>query len=115
MEQCCIRETFEESGVVVDPATLRFVASQPWPFPRSLMVGFRGKAAAEPGEELPTIRIDENEMEDIQWFHRDFVREHLAGGGSTAANFQPNEKEERFHTPGLASLGRMLIYQWANE
>ena len=115
MEQCCIRETLEESGIQVDPVTLRFVASQPWPFPRSLMVGFRGKAKAGPGKELPTINIDEKEMEDIQWFHRDFVLEHLEGGGSTAANFQPNEKEERFHTPGLASLGRMLIHQWAKE
>ena len=115
MEQCCIRETFEESGIQVDPITLRFVASQPWPFPRSLMVGFRAKVKAVSCNELPTIRIDENEMEDIQWFHRDFVREHLEGGGSTAANFQPSEKEECFHTPGLASLGRMLIYQWAKE
>jgi len=111
MEQCCVRETLEESGIVVDPGSMTFVCSQPWPFPRSLMVGFRAKAQ-EPGQ--PSIRIDELEMEDIRWFPREYVRERIEGG-STAMNFQPNEKESEFHIPGPASLGRMLITQWANE
>lgn len=111
MEQCCARETMEESGVAVDPASLNFVCSQPWPFPRSLIVGFRAKAK-EWGQ--PTIQIEEMEMEDIQWFHKDYVRDHLEGG-STAMSFQPNEKEAEFHVPGPASLGRMLIEKWVNE
>ena len=111
MEQCCARETLEESGVAVDRASMRFVCSQPWPFPRSLMVGFRAQAH-EAGQ--PTIRIDESEMEDIRWFHRAYVRDRL-DGGSTALSFQPNDQEKEFHIPGPASLGRMLIAQWANE
>ena len=111
MEQCCIRETFEESGVRVEPSSLRFVCSQPWPFPRSLMVGFRAKAA-EPG--LPEINIEEDEMESVKWFKRDYVKERL-DGGSTALTFEPSEREQEFHIPGPASLARLLITEWANE
>jgi NAD+ diphosphatase len=39
VEQTVIRETYEESGVEVDPTSLVYVASQPYPFPSSLMLG----------------------------------------------------------------------------
>jgi NAD+ diphosphatase len=45
-EQCVARETREESGVPVDLATVQYVESQPWPFPRSLMVGFYASPVA---------------------------------------------------------------------
>ena len=75
------------------------------------MVGFRAKAQ-ETGQ--PNIHIDKLEMEDIRWFHRDYVRDRLEGG-STAMSFQPNEKESEFHIPGPASLARIFITQWTNE
>lgn len=110
IEDCCIRETLEESGVVVDPLTVQFVSSQPWPFPQSVMVGFQAMALEEG---LPTVTIDETEMQDVQWFHKDFVRERLSGG-SSALDFQPNETEQEFHVPGKASLARLLVSRWAN-
>lgn len=117
LEECCQRETFEESGVAVEPKSVRFVASQPWPFPRSLMIGFRAmaKIPLSDASSLPDVIVDTNEMEDIQWFKKDFVKEHLSLSGSTALNFQPNEKEKQFHIPGKASLARYLITEWANE
>lgn len=132
LEECCRRETFEESGVVVDPASVRFEASQPWPFPRSLMVGFRAKAMLTvtsecSGEEsmssspssslqpLPKIIVDTNEMEDCRWFAKEFVKERLSWGGSTALTFEPNDAEAEFHIPGKASLARYLIRKWAHE
>jgi NADH pyrophosphatase NudC (nudix superfamily) len=125
IEQCCVRETFEESGIKVDRNSVEFVKSQPWPFPRSLMVGFRARAKSSGGVDvdanadadadvLPKINIDENEMEDIQWFHREFVAQRLEGG-STALMYNPTEKEQEFHVPGKASLARLLITQWALE
>ena len=119
MEECCIRETWEESGVMVDPATVQFVASQPWPFPQSLMVGFHARAALvgdDDGENdrLPTITIDRNEMQDIQWFSRDYVRDRL-DGGSTALNYTPTKNEAEFHIPGRSSLARVLITRWVNN
>ncbi len=38
------REVKEEAGVVVDPESIRYEASQPWPFPQSLMIGFQAQA-----------------------------------------------------------------------
>jgi len=118
LEECCQRETCEESGVVIDPNSVRFAASQPWPFPRSLMVGFRAKAMAVPSltaASLPDIVVDTNEMEDIRWFAKDFVKERLKLNGSTALTFQPSEDEAKFHVPGKASLARYLITEWADE
>ena len=45
LEQAVAREVLEESGVVIDPSTVRYVTSQPWPFPCQLMVGFRAEVA----------------------------------------------------------------------
>jgi NAD+ diphosphatase len=118
LEECCQRETYEESGVVIDPKSIRFAASQPWPFPRSLMVGFRAKAMAMPSlaaAALPKIVVDTNEMEDVRWVAKDFVKESLKLNGSTALTFQPNEEESNFHVPGKASLARFLITEWVYE
>mmetsp|Transcript_61302 Transcript_61302/g.91018 ORF Transcript_61302/g.91018 Transcript_61302/m.91018 type:complete len:489 (-) Transcript_61302:987-2453(-) len=134
LEECCIRETYEESGVIVDPTSVRFVLSQPWPFPRSLMVGFRAKAVDvvatkdddvmddnSKGENtskrgaLPVINRCEEEMEDVAWFHRDYVAPRIETGGSTALTFEPSEEEAEFHIPGKASLASILISMWANE
>jgi len=113
IEQCCIRETFEESGIEVEKSSVEFIRSQPWPFPRSLMAGFRARAkSAGEMNVLPEINIDEKEMEDVQWFHRDFVAARL-DGGSTALMYSPTEEEQEFHIPGKASLARLLITQWA--
>lgn len=114
LEECCVRETLEESGVQADLSSVQFVASQPWPFPRSLMVGFTATAIKPHDTGLPPILINKDEMDDIQWFSRDYVAARLEGG-STALGFQPNQAEQDFHIPGKASLARLLITQWAME
>jgi NAD+ diphosphatase len=63
LEQAVRREIHEEVGVEVGEP--RYVASQPWPFPHSLMIGFTAEWVA--GE----IEIDPREIADAQWFHRD--------------------------------------------
>jgi NAD+ diphosphatase len=60
LEQCLEREVHEEVGIRV--REVRYFASQPWPFPHSLMIAFF--ADYESGE----IRIDGAEIEDAQWF-----------------------------------------------
>ena len=116
MEDCCAREVFEESGIRIDRSSIRFVASQPWPFPRSLMVGFTARAdpPAEASTLLPEVRVDTAELEDARWFSRDFVAARL-GGGSTAMEVIPTAREAEFHIPGQASLARVLITNWAME
>lgn len=63
LEDTVRREIFEEAGVVVTDIGYR--SSQPWPFPASLMVGFHARAAER------TLVIDEEELADARWFHKD--------------------------------------------
>ncbi|PIZ04414.1 MAG: NAD(+) diphosphatase [Gammaproteobacteria bacterium CG_4_10_14_0_8_um_filter_38_16] len=63
LEETVHREIFEEVGLRV--SNLKYVRSQPWPFPDSLMVGFTAEYLS--GE----IHIDEKEIEDAQWFDMD--------------------------------------------
>jgi NAD+ diphosphatase len=71
IEDAVRRETLEESGVHV--GEVRYLASQPWPFPASLMIGCRGEALSE------EIVLDRDELEDGRWFHRDEVALMLDG------------------------------------
>lgn len=66
-EECVAREVKEEVGVAVGP--MRYVGSQPWPFPHQIMVGF---IAAYAGGE---IALEEAEIADAQWFTRDTLPE----------------------------------------
>ena len=50
LEGAAVREVGEESGVGVDPASLAYAGSQPWPFPRSLMVAYEGRAVVAGGK-----------------------------------------------------------------
>jgi NAD+ diphosphatase len=63
LEQCVQREVREETGVEVK--NIRYFASQPWPFPHSLMIAFTAEHAA--GE----IRVDETEILDAGWYTAD--------------------------------------------
>jgi len=62
-EQAVIREVAEETGITV--ANVRYVASQPWPMPRSLMLGFRADAPA--GQ---AIAVDHEELAEARWWSR---------------------------------------------
>ena len=63
IEAAVRREVAEETGVAV--STVRYVASQPWPFPTSLMIGCRGQAVSG------AITIDPAELEDARWVSRE--------------------------------------------
>ena len=62
-EQAVIREVAEETGIRV--TNVCYVASQPWPMPRSLMLGFRAEAAA--GQ---SIAVDHEELAEARWWSR---------------------------------------------
>jgi NAD+ diphosphatase len=70
-EEAVRRETFEESGVKI--GRVSYFASQPWPFPMSIMVGFHAEAKST------ELKIDWNELEGARWFSRDEVKLMLAG------------------------------------
>jgi NAD+ diphosphatase len=94
LEEAVGREVREESGIEVHDA--RFVSSQPWPFPSSLMLGFE----AHSGGGKPAPR--DGELEDVAWFELDVVRAALAG---TDANLR---------LPPSISIAHFLIERWAS-
>ena len=69
IENAVRRETHEESGIRVGRVT--YHASQPWPFPHSLMIGCYGEALST------EIVRDTAELEDCRWFTRAEVRDML--------------------------------------
>ena len=71
LEEAVAREVHEEAGVEVGPP--EYVASQPWPFPTSLMLGFMA-----PWRSGEPCRID-GELEDLRWFPRADVAAAVAG------------------------------------
>ncbi len=71
LEEAVRREVFEEVGIRV--GDVRYVASQPWPFPSSLMIGCIAEAISE------DIHVDGNEIVAAEWFGRDVVARLLAG------------------------------------
>ncbi|MGH6944680.1 MAG: NAD(+) diphosphatase [Geminicoccaceae bacterium] len=92
LEETVRREVFEESGVRV--TDLRYRSSQPWPFPASLMLGFRARA------ENDALRIDPTELVDAGWF----TREQLA-----------DPELRPVQLPNRDSIARHLIEDWLYE
>lgn len=107
LEQCVLREVYEEVGIVVREP--RYLGSQPWPFPRSLMLGFA--ALGDPADELAFL---DGEIGDAQWFHRDEVRAALArGDGWSRAEAPGSDDADRLRLPGSISIARSMIEAWA--
>jgi NAD+ diphosphatase len=73
LEEAVRREVLEESGVEV--AEVAYAASQPWPFPSSLMIGFSARAVA--GDPRPA----DAELAEVRWFERLEVEAAAAGAG----------------------------------
>jgi NAD+ diphosphatase len=72
-EQAVVREVLEETGISV--GQVRYLASQPWPMPHSLMLGFSAQAPG--GQE---IRVDEDEIAEAGWYSRENVRASMISG-----------------------------------
>jgi len=102
-ETCVEREIAEEIGLSV--RDVRYLGSQPWPFPRSLMVGFH--AVADPDQEFS---FNDGEIVEARWFTRDQVRAALAAGDWTNAETSDSE----LLLPGSVSIAREIIESWAH-
>ncbi|UVO12942.1 NAD(+) diphosphatase [Mycobacterium sp. SVM_VP21] len=102
-ETCVIREVHEEVGLSVRDVT--YLGSQPWPFPRSLMVGFH--AVADPGQ---TFVFSDGEITEAAWFTRDEVRTALSAGA-----WNSGDPDAKLLLPGSISIARTIIESWAEQ
>ncbi|MBT3658717.1 MAG: NAD(+) diphosphatase [Rhodospirillaceae bacterium] len=99
LEEAVAREVFEEAGVPVTDVT--YMASQPWPFPASLMLGYWAKATSV------DINIDDDELQDARWFTVDDV----AAFGEWGADIP----DDMPRLPRKDSIARWLIETWRDE
>lgn len=90
-EEAVVREVREESGILA--AAPRYLGSQPWPFPASLMLGF---AAVSDGG---TPQVQDGELEDVAWFARPQVEAARDPGSA-------------LQLPPSVSIARVLIDGW---
>ncbi len=93
IDEAVRRETCEESGIRI--GAVRYVASQPWPFPASLMVACIGEALNE------DIQIDVHELEHAAWFTREQVRQALA-----------RDPDAAFLPPPHYAIAHTLLTAW---
>ena len=100
LEEVVRRETFEEAGIRI--GRVRYLASQPWPFPSTLMMGFLAEALTE------DIQVDPEELAEARWFHRDEIREMVA----RAANGPDDPTQVSLPQP--LAIAHHICRRWSN-
>ena len=94
LEETVVREVEEESGIIV--GSVNYQASQPWPFPGSIMVAFRARAISS------EITIDEEELDDVRWFSLEEVQQFG----------EWEDENAEFRLPRPDSIARFLVDSW---
>lgn len=93
LEGAVARELMEEAGIAV--TDIRYVGSQPWPFPSSLMVACVARAESD------RLTIDVNELEDARWVDADMVRRAL-----------DRAEDAPFNAPPPMAIAHHLLRHW---
>lgn len=95
IEETCIREVHEEVGVSV--TNVKYIMSQPWPFPSQLMIGLTCEATNR------ALVINKAEIEDAKWFSRETVEGVFA------------KQDDSFLRPPRMAVAHHLIKHWLNS
>lgn len=95
LESAVVREVLEESGLRVENP--RYLGSQPWPFPASIMLGFEARLIE--GQHPENHQADGEEILSLRWFTRDELKASL----------------DEIKLPGRVSIARALIEHWLGE
>jgi NAD+ diphosphatase len=98
IEEAVAREVHEEAGVRV--RDVRYLASQPWPFPSQLMIGCTSVA------DSPELEIDRTELDDARWFTREELEDARAAGP---------QGNETLIFPQKFAIAHRLITWWLDK
>ena len=96
IEEAARRETLEEAGIVC--GRVKYFASQPWPFPMSLMIGCHAQATST------DIKVDREELEDALWFTREEVALMLT-----------RQHPAKISTPPPIAIAHHIIRAWVED
>ena len=113
LEQAVIREVLEESAIVVQNP--QYIASQPWPFPASIMLGFTAVATSE------HIDVSQDSLEDARWFSREQLTRFTKSSKplllteSSVKEENGNLTEPEFKMSSNDSISSYLITAWLNK
>ena len=92
IEAAAKREVMEESGVII--SSVKYITSQPWPFPASLMIGCIGEAKNK------KLTIDKNELDDAIWVNKERVFRII------------NRLDRTMFMARKGAIARFMIEQW---
>jgi NAD+ diphosphatase len=96
IEDAVRRETLEEAGIKC--GRVKYLFSQPWPFPMSLMIGCHAEALND------DIRMDDNELVDARWFTKDELAAMLM-----------RQHPEKLTTPPPVAIAHHIIREWVES
>ena len=96
LEECAVREVYEESGVRLTDVS--YIFSQPWPFPSSLMVGFIAEA------ESRDLKLDETEIAEARWVERETIAALVRG-----------ERRDGLMIPPRFAIAHQLMAHWVGS
>lgn len=95
IEEASRRELFEEAGIIGEE--VKYISSQPWPFPMTLMIGVHVKVKSK------ELKIDTSEIAEAKWVHKDDIKKILSGDESYGIS-----------TPKFIAIARNLLEWWVS-
>ncbi len=96
LEEAVAREVYEEAGINI--CSTQYIGSQPWPFPASLMLGYRAQTTQQ------QLNVDFDELEDAAWFSVEEIRQ-----------FGEYDDYDKRALPRKDSIARSLIESWLTD